>query len=80
MGFAAVTPEWSWAVFLLHQPCIVSQWISIWINAEASVASGKTAVFTTQLMAFIWNVIDAIRCEEYEILFFFFFAVISPPQ
>lgn len=79
MGFAAVTTEWSWAVFLLHQSCIVSQWISIWINAEASVASGKTAVITTQLMAFIWSVIDAIRCEVYEILFFFF-SGIPPPQ
>lgn len=35
-------------MILLHQSCIVSQWISIWINAEASVASGKPAVIITQ--------------------------------
>lgn len=71
LGFAAVTPEWSWVVFLLHQSCVVSQWISIWINTEASVALGKTAVIITHLIAFIWSIIDAVRCEVYESLFFF---------
>lgn len=71
LGIAAVTPEWSCAVFLLHQSSIVSQWISIWINIEAMI---------THLLAFIWSVIDAVRCEVCEILFFFFFAVIPPSQ
>lgn len=67
-------------MFLLHQSCIVSQWVSMWINTEASVASGKTAVIITQLMAFIWSAIDAVRCEAYESPFFFSFAVIPPSQ
>lgn len=58
-----------------NQPCIVSQWISTWINTEASEASGKTAVIVTQPMAFSGGGID-----PHEILSFFFLAVIPPSQ
>lgn len=59
-----------------NQPCIVSQWISTWINTEASEASGKTAVIVTTTDGFqsrrYWSTWNSVL--------FFLLAVIPPSQ
>lgn len=58
-----------------NQSCIVSQWISAWINTEALRLLGKTAVIVTQPVAFSLSVIDS-----HEILSFFSFLLSSLPR